>query len=251
MATLIALFGALRPLEPHPRDRTVRNLTELQQKLTHKSQQLQGEAQEAVLRETLERAFPRDTFEDVGTGQRGGDVVQTVTDEAGRVCGTILWESKRTQSWSEAWIAKALEDQRARQASCVILVSQALPAGVSGVDERRNVWVAAWSHFVPLAKALRSRIIDLATERRNADGRDDKAHRMFRYVSGDLFEARVKGLVSVFGDLRDGLNRERRGMQNAWSRREEQIETGERQLEDIRGRVGSILGGGPDALLDL
>jgi hypothetical protein len=29
-----------------------------------------------------------------------------VMNQTGAVCGTILWESKRTKTWSDGWLAK-------------------------------------------------------------------------------------------------------------------------------------------------
>ena len=86
---------------------------ELRRKLEQGSQQTQGEVQELFLQQQLQREFPHDAVTEVVKGARGGDVVQVVIDKNGRECGKILWESKQTKAWSDGWILKLKEDQRA------------------------------------------------------------------------------------------------------------------------------------------
>ena len=39
-------------------------------------------------------------------------LAQEVRSNLGRVCGVILYETKRTQNWSDAWTAKLKDDMR-------------------------------------------------------------------------------------------------------------------------------------------
>ena len=75
-----------------------RKLEEMQRKLEQGSQQLQGEVQELELEATLRQKFPLDLIEPVGKGEFGGDLVQRVVAPSGQVCGSILWEAKRTMA---------------------------------------------------------------------------------------------------------------------------------------------------------
>jgi hypothetical protein len=73
------------------------------------SMQMQGEVQELAIEYYLESTFYRDDIEEVSKGKRGGDCVHVVKDDYNRVCGRILYESKRTKHFSHDWIGK---DQR-------------------------------------------------------------------------------------------------------------------------------------------
>ncbi|MEI8198020.1 MAG: DUF2130 domain-containing protein, partial [Phycisphaerae bacterium] len=75
---------------------------------------LQGEVQELELEAVLRTKFPFDTIDPVPKGEYGGDTLQRVVGPMGQVCGTILWESKRTKNWSDGWLAKLRDDQRER-----------------------------------------------------------------------------------------------------------------------------------------
>jgi hypothetical protein len=102
-------------------------IDELQRKAEQGSQQLQGEVLELELERILQATFPHDQILPVPKGVFGGDVTQKILTPAGLHCGTILWESKRTKSWSDSWIDKLKGDQRAAKADVAIIVSTTMP----------------------------------------------------------------------------------------------------------------------------
>lgn len=99
----------------------------LKRKSEQGSQQAQGEVMELELEELLRRHFPYDEIVPVAKGVHGADVLQHVHDAGGCLCGTILWESKRTKAWSDAWLPKLRDDQRTAKAQLAILASIELP----------------------------------------------------------------------------------------------------------------------------
>ena len=92
-----------------------KQIEELKRRAEQGSQQLQGEVQELELEALLTAKFPRDTIQPVPKGEFGGDVLHRVLGPLNQLCGTILWESKRTKNWSDGWLAKLREDQRSGQ----------------------------------------------------------------------------------------------------------------------------------------
>ena len=108
-----------------------RTIEELKHKAERGSQQLQGEVQELELEALLRAKFPLDAIEPVPKGEFGGDIVQSVKSSAGQTSGTILWETKRTRNWSDAWLTKLREDQRAAKAEVCVLVSSVMRASAS------------------------------------------------------------------------------------------------------------------------
>jgi hypothetical protein len=124
-----------RQLKDAEKDKMIGDLRtqieDLRRKSEQASQQLQGEVLEVALEELLRQQFPFDEIAPVPKGIHGGDALQTVRDGSGTVCGSILWESKRTKSWSDGWLPKLRDDQRAAKAQLAILVSTELPRSVS------------------------------------------------------------------------------------------------------------------------
>jgi hypothetical protein len=141
-----------------------RQIEELRRKAEQGSQQLQGEVQELELERKLCEQFPFDTIEAVPKGEFGGDVIQHVMN-TGQRCGAILWEAKRTKNWSDSWLVKLREDQRAAKADVAVIVSQALPKGLNDFDMVGGVWVSDPGCYPALAVALRESLIGIANAR--------------------------------------------------------------------------------------
>ena len=85
--------------------------------------------------------FPIDEIEPVPKGEFGGDVLHRVIGSGGHTGGTILWETKRTRNWSDVWLIKLREDQRAAKAEIAVIVTQTLPKGVETFEMLDGVWV--------------------------------------------------------------------------------------------------------------
>jgi hypothetical protein len=128
-------------------------IEELKRRAEQGSQQLQGEVQELELEALLRAKFPWDTIEPVPKGEHGGDALQHVVGPNGQPCGTIIWESKRTKNWSDAWLTKLREDQRAAKAEIAVIVSQSLHKEVETFGLVENVWVTHPKTILPVALA--------------------------------------------------------------------------------------------------
>lgn len=216
-----------------------RQIEELKRKAEQGSQQLQGEVQELELEELLRARFPLDEITPVPKGQFGGDVVQGVRGPGGDLCGTILWESKRTRNWSSAWLAKLREDQRAAKADLAVIVSRVLPDGVENFDMVDHVWVTQPRLAVPVAMILRQTLIDVARVRQASEGLQTKTELVYQYLTGPRFRQRIQGIVEAFDTLRTDLEAERKAITKQWAKREAQIE---RVMQGTLGMYGDLQG---------
>lgn len=216
-----------------------RRIEELKQKAEQGSQQLQGEVMELELENTLRTKFPFDSIEPVAKGEFGGDVVQRVISPSGLACGSILWESKRTKNWSDAWLAKLRGDQRAAKAEICLLVSQALPKDVESFEQIDGVWIAGPKYALPLAVALRQSLIEVANSKLSQEGQQTKTELVYEYLTGPRFRHRIEAIVEKFSDMQDDLNRERKAMTRLWMKREAQIQG---VIESTVGMYGDLQG---------
>ena len=216
-----------------------RQIEELRRKAEQGSQQLQGEALELELEALLRGRFPRDLSEPVPKGEFGGDVLHRVHSASGQVCGTILWESKRTKAWVDGWLAKVRDDQRAAKAEIALIVSAALPKGVETFDLIDNVWVTDPRFAIPLALALRQSLIDLAGSRQVQEGQQTKMELVYQYLTGPSFRLRIDAIVEKFTDMQVDLDRERKTTMRMWAKREEQLKG---VLDSTAGLYGDLQG---------
>ncbi|HOW54267.1 MAG TPA: DUF2130 domain-containing protein [Syntrophorhabdaceae bacterium] len=198
---------------------------ELQQKLEQGSQERQGETLELVLEDLLRAKFPQDTIEPVPKGMKGADLIQKVCSSNGQICGTIIWESKRTKAWSDGWIDKLKEDQREAKADIAVIISTVLPKDISDdVDNVKGVWVTNFPLAVGLAMALRSGVIEIAMAKQGMVGKSEKMEMLYGYLSGSEFRQQIEGIVEAFASLKKDLDHERNAMEKIWAKREKQIE---------------------------
>lgn len=216
-----------------------RRIEELKQKAEQGSQQLQGEVMELELENTLRAKFPFDSIEPVAKGEFGGDVIQRVVSPSGLTCGSILWESKRTKNWSDAWLAKLRGDQRAAKAEICLLVSQALPKDVESFEQIDGVWIAGPKYALPLAVALRQSLIDVANSKLSQEGQQTKTELVYEYLTGPRFRHRIEAIVEKFSDMQDDLNREKKAMTRLWAKRDAQIQG---VIESTVGMYGDLQG---------
>ena len=216
-----------------------KQIEELRRRAEQGSQQLQGEVQELELEAILTTKFPRDTILPVPKGEFGGDVLQRVVGPSGQVCGTILWESKRTKNWSDGWLPKLREDQRAAKAEIAIIISQVLPKDVETFGCVDTVWVAHPKVALPVAATLRQTLIEVACVRQANEGQQSKMEIIYQYLTGPRFRQRVEAIVEAFSSMKKDLDVERKAITRQWAKREEQIE---RVMQATVGMYGDFQG---------
>ena len=216
-----------------------RQIEELKRRAEQGSQQLQGEVQELELEALLAAKFPRDTIQPVPKGEFGGDVLHRVIGPLNQICGTILWESKRTKNWSDGWLPKLREDQRAAKAEIAVIISQALPKDIDTFGLVDGVWVADPKVTLPVALSLRQTLIEIAAARQASEGQQTKMEMVYSYLTGPRFRQRVQAIVEAFSSMKEDLDREKKAITRQWAKREEQID---RVMQATVGMYGDLQG---------
>ena len=216
-----------------------KQIEDLKRRSEQGSQQLQGEVQELELENLLRNKFPFDAIEPVPKGEFGGDVLHRVVGLNGQPSGTILWEFKRTKNWSDSWLVKLRDDQRAAKAEIAVIVSQVLPKGVETFDLVEGIWVTHPRAALPVAMILRQSLLELALARQASQGQQTKTDMVYQYLTGPRFRLRVEAIVEAFSTMQEELDREKRVIMKQWAKRGEQIE---RVMGATVGMYGDLQG---------
>jgi hypothetical protein len=217
-----------------------KSLEEAQRKATQGSQQLQGEVQELDLEQLLKREFPNDSIEPIGKGVLGADIRHIVRSPMGRDCGHILWESKRTKTWSDSWIAKLKEDYRNDKADIPAIISETLPGEIkNGLGIKDGVWIASPKLVIPLASLLRKPLLDTAKEKVRNQDMKNKAESLYTYVTSHAFTQQVEAMLETYQEMLSQVSKERTVSEKMWKQREMQIS---RLLTGVSGIYGSMQG---------
>ena len=217
-------------------------INEMKRKAEQGSTQLQGEIQELALEEILRRAFVYDTVEEVSKGIRGADAIQTVINEFGQTCGKIVFESKRTQNWQDAWIDKLKDDQRALGAEIAVLVSQVMPKDMDRFGQREGIWICNYQEVIPLVFVLRQILVRSQSVRAIQENKTDKMGLLYNYLTGTQFRQQLEAIVEGFSSMKTELEREKRAMKKIWKEREVQIEKVIDNTIDMYGSIKGIAG---------
>lgn len=216
-----------------------KQIEDLKRKAEQGSQQLQGEVQELALESMLQTKFPFDKIEPVPKGEFGGDVLHRVVGSGGQACGTILWESKRTKNWSDAWLVKLREDQRSARAEIAVIVTQTLPVGVETFEQIGGVWITHPRAAYPVAMVLRQTLLEISLARMSLEGQQTKTEMVYQYLTGPRFRQRVEAIVEAFSSMQIDLDKERKVIMKQWAKRNEQIE---RVMQATIGMYGDLQG---------
>jgi hypothetical protein len=199
-------------------------IAELQQKIEQGSQQTQGEVLEVDVEAQLRARYPRDEFAEVGKGVKGADITHRVLAQSGVACGTIIYEVKRTKTFSAPWLAKLRQDGREAHADALILVTQAMPDDVDQFALIEGVWVCRATVLHPLVDAIRVGLLGAQAVRQAAEGEATQAESVYRYLTGPRFKARIEATVEAWTVMQADLDAERRAMTRAWAKRAAQID---------------------------
>ncbi|MDG1004157.1 MAG: DUF2130 domain-containing protein [Emcibacteraceae bacterium] len=213
---------------------------ELERKISQGSQQLQGEVQEIELESLLNQKFPIDQIDEIKKGARGADVLQSVKTMNGATAGKILWESKRTERWSSAWISKLKDDLQEANAEIPVLVTTEFPRGVESVcTQYEGVWITKPKYANSLAEALRLVLIESHRNKISSIGKNEKIEALYDYVCSTQFAQKVRAIVDSYVAMNTDLESEKRAMQKIWKKRQGQIE---RIATGITGMCGELEG---------
>lgn len=197
---------------------------DLRRKLEQGSQQLQGEVLELELESILKSAFPLDIIEAVRKGARGADVLQTVITRAGQACGKIIWEAKRAENWSNAWVQKLKDDQQEANAELAVLVTTVMPKQTTEpfcmVDD---IWVVNSVAVRPMAETLRMMLIETNKNQLMSLNKNEKMEALYHYLCSPQFAQKIRAVVDAFTSMKGDLDSEKAAMARIWKKREQQI----------------------------
>ena len=179
-------------------------------------------------------------IEPVGKGVLGADIRHIVKSPMGTVCGTILWESKRTKQWSDGWVTKLKNDVLSDKANIPAIISEVLPEEAkSGIGLINGVWVASSKLAIPLATLLRKSLLDVAKQKKIKENQQSKAEDLYAYVTSHDFQHQVEAMIEIYQDMQNQIQKERVAFERSWKLREQQVN---RLLSGVAGMYGSMQG---------
>jgi hypothetical protein len=169
--------------------------------------------------------------------------------DMGQVCGKIIWEAKRAENWSDKWLQKLKDDQQEAKADIAVLVTTAMPKGVTESFVRiGDVWVVSPHVMRPVAETLRVILLEAHKLKLVNTGRNEKMESLYNYLASAQFSQKVRTMLESFESMRNDLEAEKRAMQKIWVKRQTQIERVTGSMVTV---VGELQGIAHDSLPEL
>lgn len=215
---------------------------EYKRKLEQGSQQLQGEVLELELENILKTEFPYDEIREVPKGVTGADILQVVKNNFGKVCGKIIWEFKRTKTWSDGWILKLNEDKRVAKADIAVIISQVLPDGIKNFSIINEVFVGNYNSIVGLTMLLRVSLIKLAAIRSSEVGKQEKKEILWNYFTSIEFQHRFEAIKQAIDQKEEILRKEKDWFRKKWAFEEKSIQLMKDNFLGMHGDLQAIIG---------
>jgi hypothetical protein len=223
-----------------------KQIEELKSSAEQGSQQSQGDVLEVELENLLRENFPGDRVEPVPTGVSGGDIIQRVWSPNRGCCGTILWESKRTRNWSDAWITKLRDDVSNTKADVGVIVTKTLPEGVDNFSIIRGIVVMSYQSIVPITVLVRNQLVELARVRTANINQNEKMSFLQSYMTGNEFRQKIERFAEAIQSMYSDLQREKNSTVKQWAKREKQIERAVYSIAEVYGNLQGIMDSLPE-----
>jgi hypothetical protein len=131
--------------------------------------------------------FSGDTFERVGKGVAGPDIIQGIVQNGVRV-GRVVFDAKNTKKWNGTWTRKLHQDAIALDAEQAVLVvaATAFPAGNHhGLLYRDSVMVVSASRLIPIVQMMRRHAIQSYTLKLSNQERGEKGDKLLLMLTSN------------------------------------------------------------------
>jgi hypothetical protein len=220
----------------------LKQIEEMKRKIEQGSMQMQGEVMELVLEKFLRENFRLDTIEEVQKGVTGADIIQTVMNDSLQICGKMIYETKRTKTFSDGWIDKLKNDMRESGAVLSVLVTEVMPKDMPKFGLKNGVWICNFQEVKSLAFVLREMIVREYGIRASEENKGDKMSLLYQYITSEEFRHRVEAIVEAFSTMKSDIDSERKLFTKRWKEREKQIEIVLNNTLNMYGSVKGIAG---------
>jgi hypothetical protein len=215
---------------------------ELKKKAEQGSMQLQGEVQELALEEYLRLTFPFDEISEVGKGVNGADCIQIVKSPVGKVCGKIIYESKRTKHFGGDWTDKLKTDMRNAGCDIAVLVTEVFPKDVTRFGLYEGVWICSFAEMKSVSLILRSGLMRVGEAIASQENKGDKMQMLYDYLTGVEFRNYVETVVESLAAMKSNIEYEKKSFFKIWAEREKQVDKVVMSTLHMFGSVKGIAG---------
>ena len=135
------------------------------------------------------------------------------------------------------------DDMRLKQAEVGVIVSEALPDGMTRFGLVDGIWVCSFAEFKPLAHLFRNNLARIGEITSSQVNKGEKSQMIYGYVTGNEFRQKLEAAFESYHDMQEDLIKEKALFTSQWARREKKLLRAMENLVCIYGDVRGIAGG--------
>lgn len=216
-------------------------LQALQRQMQQKSAGERGEGAEIDLFEALKAEFPEDRITRVNKGAPGADILHEVVHK-GRVCGTLIYDSKDRGAWRNDYVTKVRQDQIAAKADHSILSSPVLPAGTHQIHIQDEVIIVNPARALVIVEMLRKHLIQTSTLRLSNESRNEKREGLYRFITSERCSQLLGQIETLTDDMLELDVKEKKTHDTTWSKRGALLKSVQRARGTFATEIERIIG---------
>lgn len=201
-----------------------KELNDAKRKAEQGSMQIQGEAAELMIEEYLKQEFLSDEVKEISKGLNGADCLHIIKDNFGNVCGSILYESKRTKEFNKEWLDKLKLDSINVKSDIAVLITKTMPKNKDKTHYLEGLLICNFYEFKSIACVLREAIINHHKLKNALQNKDEKNHLLYEYLNSKEFNTQITLILKTYQTMKEELESEMRAMQNIWKKRAKAID---------------------------
>lgn len=197
---------------------------DLKNKLTKSQSELQGEAGELDLYESLTNAFPNDFFRRQKRGTESADIIQTIRTTSESLDTQIVYDNKESKSITKTDLDKAKKYKKIHGTNYVIIVSANLPKkditnGFFGKKE--GILLVHPSVVVEMSRQIRTGIIEISKLSTSKEDKQEKESKLYDYIINQEFSMLLQSIYDIHQKMWDVQYKEEKYHHTLWKQRKE------------------------------
>ena len=200
-----------------------------------------GEGAEIDLLEDLKATFTDDKIEQISKVAGGADIRHAVMLH-GKVCGTILYDSKNRGKFLYEHVTKLKADQLADKADHAILSTHKFPKDTRQLHIHDGVVLANPARVVAIATLVRQHLIQTHTLRLSSAERENKTAALYEFISSDRCAQYLAAVDSHAEELLKMQVKEKQAHDNMWKKEGDLLRKIQKAQADISNEISCIIG---------
>jgi len=216
-------------------------LQELQRQLQKKTAEELGEGAEVDLFEALKAEFQEDQITRIAKGGPGADILHKAIHN-GRVCGSIIYDSKNRNAWRNEYVTKLREDQLAARSEHAILATAVFPAGAKQLHIQDSVIITNPARAIALVQLLRRHIVQTHALRLSNEARDQKTLQLYEFITSDRCAQLLGRIESLTDAILDLEVKEQAAHESTWKKRGGLVRSVQKAHGDFSFEIERIVG---------